>query len=209
MGVGEAADQTGSIVGNLDFPKRVTNLRVAVEKYTGSISGQVVLPPPRVAGVWLSRDGLTAASSGASSVELTQKGYQFGQSMLVVPVGTTVAFPNEDPDYHNVFSLSRTKRFDLGRYKTGVRPTPSQIFDRPGLVILRCEIHEHMLSQILVVDSPYFTTTTPSGSFKLGGVAPGNYTLHALLDKKTTWTAQVSVKAGRVTNTQPILGTNG
>ena len=191
------------VVGRLELPKAAQGRHLAVEKYTGSISGKVASPPPRVAGVWLTREGLTAAS--IPQARLTQKGYQFGQSLLIVPLGTTVSFPNEDPDYHNVFSLSRSKRFDLGRYLAGERPAPSMTFDKVGLINLRCEIHEHMQAYILVVDSPYFATTDKDGHFVLKGVPAGSYTLHAQMDKKTTWTDKVTVQMGKTTSAQPIL----
>ena len=200
-----AAEESGTIVGQLAFPKTVKGRHLAVEKYTGSISGKVTSPPPRVAGVWLTGEGLTAAA--IPSARLTQKGYQFGQSLLIVPLGATVSFPNEDPDYHNVFSLSRSKRFDLGRYKTGERPAPSATFDKVGLVNLRCEIHEHMQAYILVVDSPYFATTDEDGNFVLKGVPAGSYTLHAQLNKKIKWTEKVTVRAGKTTSVQPVLTT--
>lgn len=138
-------------------------------------------------------------------LRLTQKGYQFGQSLLIVPLGATVSFPNEDPDYHTVFSLSRSKRFDLGRYKTGERPAPSVTFDRVGLITLRCYIHEHMQAYILVVDSPYFATTDEDGNFTLKGVPAGSYTLHAQLDKKTIWTEEVIVCGGEMSSVRPTL----
>lgn len=198
-----AAEKPGVIVGKLALPKTAKARHLAVEKYTGSISGKVASPPQRVAGVWLTREGLTAGAT--PPVRLTQKGYQFGQSLLIVPLGTEVTFPNEDPDYHNVFSLSRSKRFDLGRYKTGERPAPTRTFDKVGLIHLRCEIHEHMQANILVVDSPFFATTDADGNFNLKNIPPGTYTLHAQLDKKTSWIQQVTVRTGKTTSTQPRL----
>ncbi len=196
-----AQDGSGVIVGKLELPESPKRKRVPVEKYAGSISGRVAPPPQRVAGVWLTRQGLTAGNP--RDIAFNQKGYQFESSLLIVPLHTTVYFPNEDPDYHNVFSLSRSKRFDLGRYKPGERPPPSVTFDKPGLIQLRCEIHEHMQATVLVVDSPFTTLTDSKGRFQLRGVPSGTYTLHARWDKKTAWRMEVTVIAGRTVTANP------
>ena len=157
------------------------------------------LPPPAPrAGVWVEGAG-TAAGSSPPRVVLNQKGYQFAQSLLVVPLHTTVEFPNDDPDFHNVFSLSRTKRFDAGRYKKSERPAPTATFDKAGLVRLQCEIHDHMKAVILVVDSRHFTTTDAAGKFTLSGLPPGTYTLHAQFDEKAKWSTSVTISAGKTT----------
>ena len=196
-GAALAGDPTGTVTGSVPLPGSV-GARIAVEKYSGSISGKVGVPQPGVAGVWLEGSGLAAPANPPRS-SLTQKDYQFGRSLLVVPRGTTVEFPNEDEDYHNVYSLSKGGKFDLGRYKKGAAPPPCVTFDQAGLIRLRCEIHEHMRGLILVVDSPYYTTTDGSGAFTLAKVPPGQYTLHARVDEKNHWSVPVTITAGRVT----------
>jgi len=96
-----------------------------------------------------------------------------------------------------VYSLSKTKRFDIGRYKKGETPIPKVKFDKTGFIALRCEIHDHMKANIVVVDSPYYTTTDLTGNFSMKNVPAGEYTLHAQVDKKTTWKATIEVKGGR------------
>jgi len=113
-----------------------------------------------------------------------------------VQTGTTVEFPNEDDTYHNIFSYSPAKRFDLGRYRPDERPIPSQTFDTAGLVTLRCDIHEHMRGLILVLNSPYFVTTDADGHYRLTGVPAGKYTLKAWLDSRTTLERPVELKSG-------------
>jgi Carboxypeptidase regulatory-like domain len=115
---------------------------------------------------------------------------------LPIRVGTTVEFPNLDDTYHNIFSYSPAKRFDLGRYRPEERPIPSVVFDKPGLVTLRCEIHEHMRGLILVLDTPYFILTDADGRFRLSGVPSGHYTLKAWIDSKTTRQQPVELKSG-------------
>lgn len=114
-------------------------------------------------------------------------------------VGTTIEFPNLDDTYHNIFSYSPAKRFDLGRYRPDERPIPSQTFDTAGLVTLRCDIHEHMRGLILVLDTPHFVTTDPDGRYRLTGIPPGTYTLKAWVDSKTTHERVVEVKSGSST----------
>jgi hypothetical protein len=103
-----------------------------------------------------------------------------------VQAGTRVEFPNLDDTYHNIFSYSPAKRFDLGRYRPDEKPVPSVVFDNPGLVTLRCDIHEHMRGLILVVNSPHFATTDPDGRYRLTGLPAGHYSLRAWVDSSTT-----------------------
>ena len=188
------AGEGGVIRGRVPIDGAVAS--IAMEKYAGKISGKVASPPRPIAAVWLEAPNLHAtAESKVTTVE--QRGYQFSNWIVIVPVGARVTFPNMDADYHNVFSLSKAKRFDLGRYKPEEKPSPVVTFDKPGVVRLFCEIHEHMRGTILVVDSPYFTRTGEDGSFVLGGVPSGNYTLKAWVDERRNWEQPVTVAAGR------------
>ena len=85
---------------------------------------------------------------------MLQKEMNFVPTLLPVQTGTTVEFPNVDDTYHNIFSFSPAKRFDLGRYRPDERPSRRLLFDEAGLVTLRCDIHEHMRGLILVLDTP-------------------------------------------------------
>ena len=106
---------------------------------------------------------------------LDQHNERFVPHVLAVMVGTVVDFPNSDATYHNVFSLSRAKRFDLGRYAAG--RSKSVRMDRPGVIRVFCEIHSHMNAFILVFNHPFFDVTAPDGRFELPAVPPGSYTL--------------------------------
>ena len=107
--------------------------------------------------------------------QLDQRNESFVPSVLAVTVGSTVDFPNSDRTYHNVFSLSKAKRFDLGRYPRG--QMRSVLFDRPGVVRVFCEIHSHMSAWILVFAHPFFAVTDADGRYRIEGVPPGSYTL--------------------------------
>ena len=110
-------------------------------------------------------------------VKLDQRNEAFVPHVLAIVAGTTVDFPNNDKTYHNVFSLSAAKRFDLGRYAVG--RSKSVRFDRPGIVRVFCDIHSHMSAFILVFAHRYFTVTDDEGRYRLENVPSGTYTVVA------------------------------
>ena len=106
---------------------------------------------------------------------LDQRNETFVPYVLAVTVGSTVDFPNSDVTFHNVFSLSKTRAFDLGRYSRG--KSKAVRFDRPGVVQVFCDIHSHMSAFILVFAHRYFAVTDRSGGYAIPGVPPGTYVL--------------------------------
>lgn len=108
---------------------------------------------------------------------MDQRNETFVPHVLAITTGTTVDFPNSDHIYHNVFSLSKGSRFDLGRYEAG--HSKSVRFDRPGIVRVFCEIHSHMNAFIVVFSHRFFATTDMDGRYRIDSVPPGNYSLIA------------------------------
>ena len=106
---------------------------------------------------------------------MDQKDQTFVPHVLAITVGTIVDFPNSDLTFHNVFSLSKTKAFDLGRYSRG--KSKAVRFDRPGVVQVFCDIHSHMSAYVLVFAHSFFAVTDQAGAFAIAGVPPGSYTL--------------------------------
>jgi plastocyanin len=100
-----------------------------------------------------------------SRQQIVQEGESFAPRVLAITKGSTVGFPNGDPIYHNVFSLSSAATFDLGRYPQG--QSRSRTFTKPGLVKVYCQLHAHMSASIVVLDHPYFTVPELDGSFTL------------------------------------------
>jgi plastocyanin len=157
-------------------------------------AGEIAPSPKQLAVVWL--EGNFNKGAPQKPVVMVQSGYQFDPGVLAVQTGTKIVFPNEDDDYHNVFSYSKAKRFDLGRFRKNETP-PALVFDKAGIVRLYCEIHAHMRGIILVLDTPHFTTTDADGRFKMTGLPTGNFTLKAWLDEKTTLEQPVTLRAGQ------------
>ncbi len=184
-----------TITGQVQLPK-TTRAPVVTQRYEIISKGGVLAPNPPVAVVYL--EGTFPKASSQTVKQLEQKELQFVPSLLPVQVGTKVEFPNLDDTYHNVFSYSPAKRFDLGRYRPDERPIPSQVFEKTGLVTLRCDIHEHMRGLILVLDTPYFVTTGTDGKFRLSGLPAGEYKLRAWLSSKTTLEKPVELKEGEM-----------
>jgi plastocyanin len=144
---------------------RVTMLNK--ENQPGDDVGQAV--------IWLS--GPPAQHRPPVQADVSNSGKEFSPHVLVVSVGSTVTFSNHDPFNHNVFSLSEENPFDLGLYGRGeVRKVR---FERPGLVRVYCNVHAQMSALIHVRDTPWYTQPSSDGSFTLGAVPAGEFTLHA------------------------------
>jgi plastocyanin len=111
---------------------------------------------------------------------LLQKNKMFTPHLLVVPVGSSVAFPNADPFFHNVFSLFDGKRFDLGLYEAG--STRSVVFSRIGVSYIFCNIHSEMSAVVIALDTPFYSIADPGGSFGIGDVPDGDYSLHVWIE---------------------------
>jgi plastocyanin len=120
--------------------------------------------------------GAFDAPEGGRAI-MDQRNETFVPHLLAVTTGTAVDFPNSDKFYHNVFSLSKTKRFDLGRYAAG--ESKRIVFDRPGIVRVFCEIHSHMNAYILVFNHPYFAVSDDEGRYHIDNVPPGTYNVIA------------------------------
>jgi hypothetical protein len=141
--------------------------------------GTAVRPDASNVAVWLIPQGdLARAPSsplGRPAPQLVQRNKTFTPRVVVVQAGATVHFPNQDPFFHNVFSLFAGKRFDLGLYQAGT--SRAVRFDRPGASFLFCNIHAEMSAVVVVVPTPYFGLSDASGRVSIGGVPDGRYQL--------------------------------
>lgn len=146
---------------------------------------------------------LEAAPRGAFDADeparavMDQRNETFVPHVLAITTGTTVDFPNSDRIYHNVFSLSKPRPFDLGRYAVG--KSKSVRFDRPGIVRVFCDIHSHMSAFILVFNHPFFSVTDAGGRYRIENVPPGSYTLVAWNEGVSSESRAITVGDGGTT----------
>lgn len=182
-----------TIEGRVELPK-TSAAAVMIKRYEIVTNGGVVATKPPLAVVYL--EGLFPKRNSTAEKQIVQKDLNFMPAILPVQTGTKVAFPNLDNTYHNIFSFSPAKRFDLGRYRGDERPIPSVVFDVPGLVTVRCDIHEHMRALILVLDTPHFALSDAEGRFRLNGLPAGRYKLKAWLSSRVTLERQVELAGG-------------
>lgn len=134
----------------------------------GNIKGTVKvkgLRTPENILVYLTKAPPATADLSKAEFVMDQRNLEFIPHVLPVLVGATVDFPNNDKVDHNVFSLSRAKKFNLGSYPAG--QSKSVVFDKPGIVELRCDVHAEMAAYILVLKSPYFAVTDEQGRFEI------------------------------------------
>lgn len=199
----------------------------AAPSRAGSISGVVTLeppPPPRrtanryadggarpvqlvqqLPPVVYLRGPVPGATPQASALrqEMAQNDTAFVPSVIVVPVGGTVSFPNGDPFFHNVHSYSDAKRFDLGRYPEG--ETKDVVFDEPGVIDVYCEVHDIMRGAIIVTENPFHAIVGEDGTFSIAGVPPGEYTLVAWHADHRNQEQSVTVREGADTRLEVEL----
>jgi plastocyanin len=173
-----AAARPGSIRGRVDVRRTVT-----VPERRPSVADLGTAAPRDVPDLLRSVVYLESAPRGAfesgesGHAVMDQRNETFVPHVLAIMTGTTVDFPNSDKFYHNVFSLSKPARFDLGRYAAG--RFRSVRFDKPGIVRVFCDIHSHMNAFILVFSHPFFALTDPEGRYRIENVPPGTYNVIA------------------------------
>ncbi len=134
---------------------------------------------------------------------MDQRNETFVPHLLAITTGTTVDFPNSDRIYHNVFSLSKTRTFDLGRYAVG--RSRSIRFDRPGIVRVFCDIHSHMSAFILVFNHPFFVITDTDGRYRIDNVPSGNYSVIAWNEGVASDPKPVAVADGATAELEFVL----
>ncbi|HLI83384.1 MAG TPA: carboxypeptidase regulatory-like domain-containing protein [Bryobacteraceae bacterium] len=138
--------------------------------------------------------GQTSDPGGPVVATMEQKDRRFVPDLVVIPVGSTVSFPNLDPIFHNIFSLSASKSFDLGNYPMG--ETRHVTFTRPGVVALNCHLHPNMAASIVVTPNRWATRSGSDGSFVISGVPAGTYSIVAWHRVAGTFRQRVEVSEG-------------
>ena len=154
--------------------------------------------------VWLEGRGPRGAPARAT---MTLDGRSFSPRVIVVPVGSTVTFPNRDPFNHNVFSLSDGNEFDLGLYARG--ESAEHRFRRAGVVRVYCNIHPRMSGFVVVRDNAYYAQPGADGSYDIPSVAPGSYVLHVWHERAPEVTREIAVPAGGLSWQDVALDASG
>lgn len=200
-----AADVEGTIV----IKRRLTKPRVtapsssyqrgpAVELRSDQPEDFLALERTRTA-IWL--EGSFPSRPQAASME--QKDRRFLPDTLVLPAGSTVSFPNRDAIFHNVFSLSKPKTFDLGNYAKD--HTRTVTFLKPGIVFVNCHLHPNMAAAIVITPNQWSARSGPDGQFSISSVPPGSYTIVAWHRAAGFFRQTVKVTENRPSNVRFII----
>ncbi|MGH9142561.1 MAG: hypothetical protein ACRD2I_15630 [Vicinamibacterales bacterium] len=196
---GGQVSEVGSISGHVALTSKISGRRLPSTAYpTRAIGVYDPTSTPEIRNVVIYlKDVAYRGSLPQTRAELRQEHETFIPHVLAITRGSTVDFPNDDPIFHNVFSLSSAATFDLRRYPRG--ESRSWTFSRAGIVKVYCNIHSHMSAVILVMEHPYFTIPAIDGSFDLPNVPPGQYTVVGWHERVGERLAPVRVERGRVT----------
>jgi plastocyanin len=191
--------QSGTLEGQVLLSPRISARRPRFRLYTEYGQAATVTAPPdtnEMANVIIYLD--SAAFNGSapdSAPEMRQVNETFKPHVLAIVAGSSVDFPNEDPFFHNVFSLSRPKSFDLGRYPQG---SSKRIrFDREGVVPVFCHIHSDMSGIVFVAPNRFFISPGVQGSYRLEGIPPGTYRITAWHERAKPVKATVRIEPGK------------
>jgi len=172
--------QAGEIQGRIEIIRGLTKKRVSLPSYQFRGASMSTKQPSgavdELSHVAVYLEGRLSPGR-ATTAELKQRSRRFEPNILVVPAGSTVSFPNGDPMFHNVFSLSKAKQFDLGYYPIG--ETRTIRFDKAGVVQVHCHLHPNMKATILVVPSAFYARSGADGTFKISDVPAGDYQIVA------------------------------
>jgi plastocyanin len=200
---------TGTIAGRVEIHHKTQPVVRRPDASDLGMSSPRHIPDQRHSVVYLEtapRGAFEEREGGRARMD--QRNETFVPHVLAITVGTTVDFPNSDQTYHNVFSLSKTKPFDLGRYAAG--RSKSVRFDRPGIVRVFCDIHSHMSAFILVFGHGFFSVTDDEGRYRIDDVPPGTYTVVVWNELLPQVSRQVTVPSeGGIVDLDFSLGSGG
>lgn len=195
----------GSITGHVKLTSRVRGVPLPSNVYQPrAVNRRDSSPAPEIKNVVVFlREVQYSGVLPAERTIIGQQNETFSPRVVAITRGSTVDFPNSDPFFHNVFSLSSAAEFNLGRYPQG--KSKSRTFSRSGLVKVYCQIHSHMSASILVLDHPYFVKPELDGSFTLPEVPSGRYTIVGWHERVGERTAAIEVEAGRTASVELSL----
>jgi plastocyanin len=197
-----AAQQAAVVRGHVEIG--VVNTRRPASAYPSrSIPAVQLAPASEVRHVVVYLKDAPPRGVAPVKVAIRQQKENFVPRVVAVPVGSEVEFPNDDPIYHNVFSLSRAREFNLGRFPRG--QSRGVRVDKPGIVKVFCEIHSHMTATVMVFDHPWFAVPDEDGRFQLPGVPPGRREIVAWHERLGDRAQAITIEAGRTAEANFVL----
>jgi plastocyanin len=196
LGAGQLPE-TGRVIGRVRLTSKLPGKPMASTAYPRRAVGDhdaPSLPEIRNVVVYI-KDAAYRGPLPARRAELRQEHETFIPHTVAITRGSSVDFPNGDPFFHNVFSLSRAANFNLGRYERG--QSRAREFTKAGTIKVYCDIHSHMSAMVLVFDHPYFTIPELDGSFELPAVPAGQYTIVGWHERVGERIERIRVEAGK------------
>jgi len=204
LGIQPAAQQrSAAVVGRVEIGIPITARRPSAAYPTRTVPAPVLAPVSELRHVVVYLRNAQPQAVSPMRVAIRQRDESFAPRVVAVTVGSEVEFPNDDPIYHNVFSLSRAKNFNLGRYARG--DTRRVRFDKPGIVKVFCEIHSHMSATVMVLDHPWFAVPDEQGRFELPAVPAGSREITAWHERLGDTTLRVRIESGQAATADFVL----
>src|SRR6266850_1922287 len=194
----------------------VAVLALATVPAANRVAGRIVIlekgnkPSPDLsdAVLYLEAPAVVATAATPATVEIAITDKTYAPHVVVIPVGSTVRFPNHDPFNHNVFSVSEPNTFDLGLYGRG--EAKDHTFQSPGLVRVYCNVHPRMVAYVLVMANRYYVQPGTDGSFAITDVPAGSYRLHVWHERIPSEVVKdVSAAGAAATGLQIALNARG
>lgn len=199
-------EATGSVRGTIELPPAgIITRKDRGARYRGAVRETAESSTDaEVTNIVVYLEGPTLSGGGENrKTVLDQRNAAFVPHVLPVVKGETVDITNRDKTYHNVFSLSAPKKFNIGRRPTG-EAVPVR-FDQSGVVQLFCDIHSHMTAFIIILENPFFVQPGRDGKFSIDGVPPGSYTVHVWHERYSADPQRVTIQAGKTATTDFFL----
>jgi plastocyanin len=197
------AQPVAAVRGRVEIGIPITMRRPSAAYPTRAVAAPALAPLSELRHVVVFLKDAPSRPVAPVKVEIRQRNENFVPRVVAVPIGSRVEFPNDDPIYHNVFSLSRPRNFNLGRYPRG--HTKHVTFDRPGIVKVFCDIHSHMSATVMVFNHPWFAVPAEDGRYELPAVPSGDREITAWHERLGDTTQQVRVEPGRPATADFVL----
>lgn len=201
--IAQRAPAPSAVVGRVEIGVPITTRRPSGAYATRTVPAPALAPVSELRHVVVYLRDAPRQTVTPMRVAVRQINEAFTPRVVAVTVGSEVEFPNDDPIYHNVFSLSRAKNFNLGRYPKG--DTRRVRFDKPGIVKVFCEIHSHMSATVMVLDHPWFAVPGEDGRFELPPIPAGDRAITAWHERLGDTTVRVRIESGQATTADFVL----